>query len=128
MTQLLSGDLTRPVPPGSSFVYLRSSGSDWTGVPCHELMASGEDCGLKPQVSLIGRHEPYGAVAVHLVVPVDEVSDPLLTPRLCQDLNGRAYNRTAFMAGRREMMQGWADYLDRLTLESVVVPTHSRAA
>jgi hypothetical protein len=31
-----------------------------------------------------------------------------------RDPNGRAYNRTAFLAGRRAMMQGWADYLDRL--------------
>jgi hypothetical protein len=31
-----------------------------------------------------------------------------------KDPNGRAYNRTAFLAGRREMMQGWADYLDGL--------------
>jgi integrase len=45
-----------------------------------------------------------------------------------RDPNGRAYNRTAFMAGRREMMQGWADYLDRLRSESVVVPIRSRAA
>jgi integrase len=31
-----------------------------------------------------------------------------------RDANGRAYNRTAHMEGRREMMQGWADYLDNL--------------
>lgn len=31
-----------------------------------------------------------------------------------KDPNGRAYNRTAFLAGRREMMQRWADYLDKL--------------
>ena len=31
-----------------------------------------------------------------------------------KDTNGRAYNRTAYLAGRREMMQGWADYLVRL--------------
>lgn len=31
-----------------------------------------------------------------------------------KDPNGRAYNRTAFFEGRKEMMQGWADYLDRL--------------
>jgi integrase len=30
------------------------------------------------------------------------------------DPNGRAYNRTAFLAGRKEMMQAWGDYLDRL--------------
>ena len=31
-----------------------------------------------------------------------------------RDPNGRAYNRTAHLAERRKMMQGWADYLDRL--------------
>jgi|SRR5579859_1798697 len=31
-----------------------------------------------------------------------------------RDHNGRAYNRTAFLQGRKEMMQGWADYLDGL--------------
>ena len=31
-----------------------------------------------------------------------------------RDPNGRAYNRTAFLPERREMMQIWADYLDRL--------------
>jgi hypothetical protein len=31
-----------------------------------------------------------------------------------KDPNGRAYNRTKHLPQRREMMQGWADYLDRL--------------
>jgi integrase len=31
-----------------------------------------------------------------------------------RDPNGRAYNRTAFLPERREMMQTWADYLDGL--------------
>jgi integrase len=31
-----------------------------------------------------------------------------------RDPNGRAYNRTAFLAERRKMMQEWADYLDGL--------------
>ena len=31
-----------------------------------------------------------------------------------RDPNGRAYNRTAHLEGRAEMMQAWADYLDRL--------------
>lgn len=31
-----------------------------------------------------------------------------------KDLNGRAYNRTEFMKQRIEMMQTWADYMDRL--------------
>lgn len=31
-----------------------------------------------------------------------------------KDPNGRAYNRTAFLSERKQMMQGWADYLDGL--------------
>ncbi len=31
-----------------------------------------------------------------------------------RDPNGRAYNRTAHLDGRRKMMQNWADYLDKL--------------
>ncbi|KAA6230664.1 DUF4102 domain-containing protein [Chlorobium phaeovibrioides] len=31
-----------------------------------------------------------------------------------KDANGRAYNRTSFLQDRREMMQVWADFLDRL--------------
>lgn len=31
-----------------------------------------------------------------------------------KDTNGRAYNRTAHLTARREMMQRWADYLDTL--------------
>jgi len=31
-----------------------------------------------------------------------------------KDPNGRAYNRTAFLPERREMMQQWSDYLDQL--------------
>lgn len=36
-----------------------------------------------------------------------------------KDPNGRAYNRTAHLEGRREMMQGWADYLDELKSKAV---------
>jgi integrase len=31
-----------------------------------------------------------------------------------RDANGRAYNRTAHLDARKQMMQGWADYLDKL--------------
>jgi integrase len=33
-----------------------------------------------------------------------------------RDANGRAYNRTAHLPARREMMQQWADYLDEIRL------------
>ena len=38
------------------------------------------------------------------------------------DSLGRAYNRTKFMAQRRDMMTKWADYLDRLRDGAQVVP------
>lgn len=37
-----------------------------------------------------------------------------------RDPNGRAYNRTAHLVKRREMMQAWADYLEALKTENVV--------
>ena len=37
------------------------------------------------------------------------------------DSLGRAYNRTEFAEQRREMMQKWADYLDRLRKGGEVV-------
>lgn len=36
-----------------------------------------------------------------------------------KDASGRAYNRTAHLEGRREMMQGWADYLDSLKAQKL---------
>lgn len=41
-----------------------------------------------------------------------------------RDPNGRAYNRTAFLVERRQMMQAWADYLDTLRADTgaAVVP------
>lgn len=39
-----------------------------------------------------------------------------------KDANGRAYNRTAHLPARREMMQRWADYLDKLRIGADVIP------
>ncbi|MDQ5898642.1 MAG: hypothetical protein QG612_2728 [Pseudomonadota bacterium] len=38
------------------------------------------------------------------------------------DALGRAYNRTEFMDQRRQMMQTWADYLDKLRHGAQVIP------
>lgn len=45
-----------------------------------------------------------------------------------RDPNGRAYNRTAHLEARREMMQLWADYLDKLKVGADVIPLHGHAA
>lgn len=39
-----------------------------------------------------------------------------------KDPNGRAYNRTAHLQARREMMQRWADYLDKIRKGADVLP------
>lgn len=44
-----------------------------------------------------------------------------------KDANGTAYNRTAHLAERRKMMQGWADYLDALRAGGDVVPFKRKA-
>ena len=38
-----------------------------------------------------------------------------------KDSLGRAYNRTEFVEQRREMLQTWADFLDKLRLGGEVV-------
>jgi integrase len=47
-----------------------------------------------------------------------------------RDPNGTAYNRTSFLQQRKEMMQGWADYLDELRSPKdivAVVPKSDKA-
>lgn len=44
-----------------------------------------------------------------------------------RDPNGRAYNRTAHLPERRQMMQQWADYLDTLKAGATVIPFQQRA-
>lgn len=44
-----------------------------------------------------------------------------------KDPLGRAYNRTAHLPQRREMMQRWADYLDQLKIGAQVIPIGAAA-
>ena len=44
-----------------------------------------------------------------------------------RDPNGRAYNRTAFLPERRQMMQAWADYLDKLKTNAAEALTSQAA-
>lgn len=45
-----------------------------------------------------------------------------------KDPNGRAYNRTAHLKQRRDMMQAWADYLDKLKAGAEIIRLHGNAA
>ena len=44
-----------------------------------------------------------------------------------KDANGRAYNRTAHLPARRDMMQRWADYLDKLRIGADVILLRQKA-
>lgn len=45
-----------------------------------------------------------------------------------KDPNGRAYNRTSHLPERRQMMQQWSDYLDKLKTGADIVPINSKVA
>ena len=45
-----------------------------------------------------------------------------------KDANGRAYNRTAHLPARKEMMQVWADYLDKIRVGADVIQLPTKAA
>lgn len=45
-----------------------------------------------------------------------------------KDPNGRAYNRTAHLPGRRDMMQRWSDYLDKIRIGADVIQLPTKAA
>jgi integrase len=45
-----------------------------------------------------------------------------------KDANGRAYNRTTYLKHRTDMMQRWADYMDKLRKGADVIDLPQRAA
>ena len=45
-----------------------------------------------------------------------------------RDANGRAYNRTMHLPARKEMMQVWADYLDKIRIGADVIQLPIKAA
>ncbi|MBO9649699.1 MAG: integrase arm-type DNA-binding domain-containing protein [Variovorax sp.] len=46
---------------------------------------------------------------------------------MVKDANGRAYNRTAHLPARRDMMQRWADYLEKLRVGADVIKLRGAA-
>ena len=58
---------------------------------------------------------------------VPEVIEHQLAHRV-PDALGTAYNRTKFLPERRQMMQQWADYLEKLRAGAEVIPLHGHAA
>lgn len=59
----------------------------------------------------------FRATARTMIAEILEFPDHIIEAQLAHSVRdplGRAYNRTKFLAQRREMMQAWADHLDEL--------------
>ena len=74
------------------------------GIPKDEMSGHGFRAMARTILDEVLRYRPD--IIEHQLA--HQVRDPL----------GRAYNRTAHLAERREMMQAWADYLDKLRVSS----------
>lgn len=66
-----------------------------------------------------GKHVPHGFRASAITMIQEQLKYPKYLPDLqsghkLKDNNGEAYSRVKFLDERREMMQNWADYLDKL--------------
>ncbi|AGK46827.1 phage integrase family protein [Burkholderia thailandensis MSMB121] len=72
----------------------------------------------------------FRAMARTILDEVLGVPAPIIEAQLAhtvKDPLGRAYNRTAHLQQRREMMQKWADYLDRLKAGAQIIPIGAAA-
>ncbi|KVP18849.1 integrase [Burkholderia ubonensis] len=72
----------------------------------------------------------FRAMARTILDEVLSVPAPIIEAQLAhtvKDPLGRAYNRTAHLQQRREMMQKWADYLDRLKAGAQIIPIGAAA-
>lgn len=72
----------------------------------------------------------FRAMARTILDEVLAVPAPIIEAQLAhtvKDPLGRAYNRTAHLQQRREMMQKWADYLDRLKAGAQIIPIGAAA-
>jgi integrase len=73
----------------------------------------------------------FRATARTLLAEVLEFDPLVIEAQLAhsvRDANGRAYNRTTYLKQRADMMQRWADYLDKLAAGADVVELRRSAA
>ena len=72
----------------------------------------------------------FRATARTLLAEVLEVDPLVIEAQLAhavKDANGRAYNRTQYVKQRAEMMQRWADFMDKLAVGAEVVQLRAAA-
>lgn len=85
------------------------------------LLAALASVGIGSQTQTV---HGFRACARTLLDEVLEFSVPVIEAQLAhsvRDANGTSYNRTSFLRQRAEMMQKWADYLDKLAAGADVI-------
>lgn len=75
--------------------------------------------GALSRMGFTGKHTGHGFRASARTILDEVLGYPVNVIEMAlahavRDANGRAYNRTTFLEQRKEMMQAWADYLDRI--------------
>lgn len=58
----------------------------------------------------------FRASARTMLVDLDPLAIEAKLAHVVKDANGRSYNRTKYLAKRFDLIQQWADYLDKLRL------------
>lgn len=67
----------------------------------------------------------FRATARTMLAEIHDVDPLVIEAQLAhavKDANGRSYNRTQYLKHRADMMQRWADYLDKLAAGADVIP------
>lgn len=98
----------RPMSDGAVLAALRSMGYSGDVMSGHGFRATARTMAVE-----------------RLKVPAEWVE--LQLAHAVKDANGRAYNRVQWLPERTEMMQKWADYIDRLRKGGAVVPINKAA-
>ncbi|MDD5001252.1 MAG: integrase arm-type DNA-binding domain-containing protein [Thiomonas arsenitoxydans] len=91
----------RPMSENAVNVALRALGFDRDTVTGHGFRATAR--------TILDEHLRYRVEVIEMQL-AHAVRDPL----------GRAYNRTKYLEERKDMMQAWADYLDKLKADSAI--------
>ncbi|GHT89489.1 hypothetical protein AGMMS49960_00010 [Betaproteobacteria bacterium] len=105
--------ITRPIgEPGNALVFPgRNEGCPFS----EDMLNKGlRELGYGNEIMTVHgfRASARTMLAENLEYPAEIIEHQLA--HAVRDSNGEAYNRTKFLCQRKEMMQAWADYLDKL--------------
>ncbi len=78
------------------------------------VLAAMRSCGIEKETQSAHGFRAIARTILDEVLSYDKAWIEIQLAHVVKDPNGDAYNRTAFIKQRTEMMQRWADYLDEL--------------